>query len=347
MLDLTPQIAVETKLRSVASPRVVTVAALLAGLAVILTAPWWLEPATEPPPAGVQVPGRLTTTGLPVAKHLHEIAGMAVVGLLLVRSLMSGGRGAASAHLVAMVARWSWVWAGSTLVWAVFCLSEVTGVPVSQLASRGSMTAVVAGSPVILAQTATIWVALGLALFAAHLASRAHAAAALVLATAALLPAALVRHVEHRSVHDHDNPAVAAVALISLALHIVSASFWVGGLLAVVVHLRGFGRQIREVVPRFSGAALLFIVVVGLSGIVQSAATVQGWDAVWNTDRGHLIMIKSVALALLMLIGFAHRRYTVEAARSGKLLPLLALAAGELVVMGATVGVAVVLAPLP
>jgi putative copper resistance protein D len=50
-----------------------------------------------------------------------------------------------------------------------------------------------------------------------------------------------------------------------------------------------------------------------------------------------------LALVLLGGIGYWHRRRTMVAAASGRLLPLLALASGELVLMGTTIGIAVVL----
>ena len=52
--------------------------------------------------------------------------------------------------------------------------------------------------------------------------------------------------------------------------------------------------------------------------------------------------VKAV-LAVLVVIGFWHRQRTVGPAAAGRLLPLLQLAAGELLIMGATIGIAVVL----
>jgi putative copper resistance protein D len=68
-----------------------------------------------------------------------------------------------------------------------------------------------------------------------------------------------------------------------------------------------------------------------------------GWAALLGTDRGQLIVAKTVALVLLASVGYWHRRRTVPAVRTGCLRPLLRLAAGELLLMGATVGIAVVL----
>ena len=65
--------------------------------------------------------------------------------------------------------------------------------------------------------------------------------------------------------------------------------------------------------------------------------------SVINGAFGLLIIAKSVALAVLAAIGYLHRRRTLGPAASGRLLPLLGLAAGELIIMSATIGIAVAL----
>ena len=129
----------------------------------------------------------------------------------------------------------------------------------------------------------------------------------------------------------------------ALAVHVAAAAFWVGGLLALVVHLRSFPNQLQRAVPRFSAAALICVIAVGVSGVVESAIMLDGWAALFGTNRGQLIVAKVIALVLLGGIGWWHRQRTVAPAASGRLAPLLRLAAGEVILMGATVGVAVVL----
>ena len=131
--------------------------------------------------------------------------------------------------------------------------------------------------------------------------------------------------------------------MAALGLHLVGAAIWIGGLLALVAHLRGFPDDMRVAVPRFSAAALVCVLAVGVSGVLESVVMLDGWAALLSTDRGHLILAKTVAFVVLAGVGYWHRRRTVPAARTGRLLPLLRLAAGELLLMGATVGIAVVL----
>jgi putative copper resistance protein D len=157
----------------------------------------------------------------------------------------------------------------------------------------------------------------------------------LLVATAGLLPSALTGHAGH-----HASPTL---AMSVLAVHIVAAALWAGGLLALIVHLRAYPAQLAAAVPRFSTAALLCVIAVGISGVLESIITLDGWAALWGSSRGHLILVKSGLLVVLAGIGYVHRLRTVRSAFDGRLLPLLRLAGAELVLMGSTIGVAVVL----
>ena len=68
--------------------------------------------------------------------------------------------------------------------------SDLTGMPVVELLGRTDLLPEVAGTDRILAQLATLWVALAVALFATRLTSGVSAGAVLIIAVAALLPTA-------------------------------------------------------------------------------------------------------------------------------------------------------------
>jgi len=320
----------------VPAPRVVVGGVLLAGLIAIVLARHWTGNGYVPAPFGLPDPGVYTSVGLPIAQFVHDVAGVAVVGLLFVGvACLRGTWGPAHEHVFAMAAGWAWVWAGSTFGWIVLTLSDLTGLPLAALGTRADAILLLVGTDRFMAEFATFWVALAIALFGARLRRPSFALVTLVVATAALLPSALTGHSGH-----HANTEIAQ---LSLGVHLVAAAFWVGGLLALVVHLRPFPGELRAALPRFSTAALVCALAVGLSGVVESVVLLEGWDALWHTSRGQLIVAKTVALVVLVTIGYWHRRRTVPAAADGRLAPLLRLAAGELVLMGAVVGVAVVL----
>lgn len=320
--------------------RTVIGAVLLAGAAGVGAARWWTGSGYSPVLAGLPDPGPVTALGLPIAQYLHELAAVAVVGLLFLRCIAGrAGDGAGGRHLAAVTAAWAWVWAAGTLAWIVFTMSDLIGVPVWKLGGQVDLIVIVSGTNRVLSETATFWVALAVAMFGARARRRPAATALLVLAAAALLPAALTGHASH-----HASPVLASFAL---AVHVVAAAVWVGALLALVVHLRAFPAQLAETLPRFSTAAVICVVAVGVSGIGESMLTLNGWATLWETNRGHLIVAKAVALVALTIIGYLHRRRTVGAACSGRLLPLLRLAAVELVLMGVTIGIAVALSTTP
>lgn len=279
--------------------------------------------------------GALTAMGLPVTQFVHEMAGVAVVGLIFLRAVsLSRVTEPARAHLAAITVRWAWLWAGSTLAWIAFTLSDVIGTGLGDLLGHADAVVAVSGTDRVLAECATLWVALAVALFGARLSGSAAMSAA-GHQRRGLLPSALTGHAGY-----HPSPGVAMVAL---GLHLVGAAIWIGGLLTLVAHLRGFPDDVRVAVPRFSAAALVCALAVGVSGVLAIAVMLDGWAALLGTDRGQLIVAKTVALVLLASVGYWHRRRTVPAVRTGCLRPLLRLAAGELLLMGATVGIAVVL----
>ncbi len=335
MVHVDTRVALGAPTRRVPTSRVVVLGVVLAGWLGILLARRWTGTEYTPAPLGLPDSGLLTSVALPLSRYLQEIAGVAVVGLLFLRCIAPGKPGPGGQHLLEMATRWAWLAVAGTIAWIVATASDLTGVPIFALVGRVDLVWAVAATDRVLAQIATLWVTLAIALFAARLRGSAAHVLALLLATAALLPSALNGHAGH-----HESPVVAVGAL---AVHLVAAAIWVGGLLALVVHLRHFPEQLRVVLPRFSTAALLCVVAVGLSGIVESVVTLQVWSALWSTDRGALIIAKTVAFAVLAAIGSIHRQKTLGPAASGRSLPLLGLAAGELIVMAATVGIAVVL----
>ncbi len=345
MVELAPR--VERKAPVVRAPGTpaVLAAVFLAGLAAIVIARWWTGTGYRPAPMGLPDPGALTAIGLPVTQFVHEIAGVAVVGLLSLRAvLLPRASEPASAHLAAITVRWAWLWAGSTVAWIAFTLSDLIGTGLGDLLGHADAVVAVSGTDRVLAQFATLWVALAVALFGARLSGTrlsgtAAIGAALLISAAGLLPSALTGHAGH-----HASPGFAMAAL---GLHLVGAAIWIGGLLALVVHLRGFTDDMRVAITRFSAAALICVLVVGVSGVLESAVMLDGWAALLATDRGHLIVAKTLAFVLLAGAGYWHRRRTVPAARTGRWQPLLRLAVGELLLMGATVGIAVVLSITP
>jgi putative copper resistance protein D len=157
-------------------------------------------------------------------------------------------------------------------------------------------------------------------------------------ALAGPLPVALTGHSSAGGAHD--------IATDSLVLHVLAASLWVGGLLAVLALAvaRGSDRRtaLATAVPRFSKLALGCWLVLAVTGVVNALVRIPIGD-LFGSTYGALILAKVGALLLLGAVGAAHRRSTVEPASRGEARGLLRLGGVEVLLMLATIGLAVAL----
>ncbi len=327
------------------SSRLVVAAMVLAGISTTLVSRWLTAVPVPPVLAGLPDAGAFTRVGLPVAQFVQELAGIAVVGTLFVACLTAirnpeptdtPNPATGRHHLRRMAVRWAWLWLASAAAWLLFMLSELAAVPVIEMLLRPELIRAFIGTDRFLSGVVTLWVALLLVMFAERLPGALGSGLLTLAAAGALLPSALTGHAAH-----HDNAIV--VSSISLGIHIVAASIWIGGLLALIVHLRTFPDQLRRATPLFSAVALVCVAAIGASGLIAGVLMLDDWVALWTTSRGHLILAKTAALGLLVLIGCLHRKRTLPAASSGRLWPLIKLGAVELSLMGATLAFAVLL----
>jgi putative copper resistance protein D len=126
----------------------------------------------------------------------------------------------------------------------------------------------------------------------------------------------------------------------AMAVHIVAAGTWFGGLIALV-GLRRAAALTQAAVSRWSTVALWCFCAVAVSGIIAATTRLGPW-ADLATPYGRLLVVKAVGLLLLGWAGWAHRRSTIRRLeRSSRGFWRLVL--GELAVMAATVGAATAL----
>nr|NLD40732.1 bifunctional copper resistance protein CopD/cytochrome c oxidase assembly protein [Actinomycetales bacterium] len=122
----------------------------------------------------------------------------------------------------------------------------------------------------------------------------------------------------------------------------VPLGLWAGGLAAMVAVYRRLGPELERAAARYSAIALWCFVLVGGSGVFASVIRLNGPADLVLTPWGRLLLVKILLWALLGWIGWEHRRRTIPqlAERPGL---FLRLAAVEVAVMGAVMGVAVAL----
>ncbi|WP_263855377.1 bifunctional copper resistance protein CopD/cytochrome c oxidase assembly protein [Arthrobacter sp. M4] len=324
----------------------------------------------------VSDPGALVRWGLPIAKAVHNISIATVVGGLifavgiLPRTLgtrrpgrasqgrttaagASGGRPAdasvagadehpAFTRALAVAAAAGAAWTLSAVAVLVLTYADVAGQGLSGDAEFTRalvyfMTDIETGRAWLV--VTIIAAVVTTALFGVR--SLTGLALTLVLSLLGLVPVALIGHSSSSS--DHEG------AINSLGLHLVGVSTWVGGIIMLAV-LSGVLARPRDITSqtlrRFSSLAGFAFFLVFASGVINAAIRVTSPAELFGSAYGQLILAKSLAALVLGGIGLMHRQWVIPQLDNGKLSPrrvLWQLVLAELLVMGATSGLAVAL----
>lgn len=279
-------------------------------------------------------PGAVVRWGLPAAEGLHDLALLLAVGSLVMAAVAVPFGTPASAVALRVATASAAVWTVAAVVVLVLTYASVSGTPPGDPAFGGELGTFVTGFEV--GQSLLVVAVLaGLATTAAAAATGPRSTGlALVLALAGLLPLALTGHSGAAEGHE--------TAVTALGLHLLGLGVWVGGLLTLVL-LRPLlhGEALVAVVRRFSGLALAAVVVVSLSGVLNATTRLSGLSDL-GSRYGLLLLAKTALVAVLVLMGWWHRRRTVAglATSPGSFWRLVAV---EVAVMATTVGVAVAL----
>lgn len=294
--------------------------------------------------AGLADPGALTRYGGVVVRVLATVAAVVCTGSLLLAAFLvppqANGRvdtdGFAALRTASGAA---WVWVGAALLSVLFTSADAVGLPVTDMLSSRRLVVVVDAAEQPKAWLLTALLALVLALGCQAALSWRSTVALFALAVLALVPVAVTGHSASGGSHD--------VATASLLYHLVAAALWVGGLVALLATALRGGRHLALAARRFSALALVCWVVMAVSGVVNSLVRVPLAD-LFGTPYGLLVVAKAAALGALGVVGYRQRRAGVAAltARDERR-PLLRLAAVEVLLMLATVGLAAALSRTP
>lgn len=315
----------------------IVVAVLVAGGLTALTG---ARPSAS---LGLPDPGTLTTVGLPAVRAAAESFMVLTIGAALLAAFLAPPQ--RSGHLDAAgcrslrIASWPAAgWVAASVLLVPLSAADALGRPVGDVLDLGllvnlvpelatatswALTAVVAVVVLVGCRTVLTWgwstVLFGMALLGP-------------------LPVALTGHSSAGGSHD--------IATDSLVLHVLAASVWVGGLLAVLAlaAARGSDRRtaLATAVPRFSKLALVCWLVLAVTGVVNALVSIPVGNMLGST-YGALILAKVAALLLLGVIGAALRRSAVDGAARGEPRSLLRLGGVEVLLMLATIGLAVAL----
>jgi putative copper resistance protein D len=294
---------------------------------------------------GLPNPGPVTNYGLPFVRAAGEIAAVVAVGSFLMAAFLvppqtSGVLDASGYRALRMGTVASGVWAVCAALLVPLTVSDVTGQPLSSRLSPADIWSVAD-----LVEVAGLW--------------RWTAAIAAIVAIAAipvlrwswtpllfagslltLMPLALSGHSSSGGSHD--------LATNSLVIHLVAGALWAGGLLALLAHALRGAEHAHLAARRFSAIALWCFGAMALSGIVNALVRIRPADLL-DSGYGLLVLAKTLALCVLGVIGWQHRRRGVAALATDPddRRPLIRLALVEALVFALTFGVAVALGRTP
>ncbi|MHA6631168.1 cytochrome c oxidase assembly protein [Pseudonocardia sichuanensis] len=296
---------------------------------------------------GLPDPGVLTTVGLPAVRAFAEVCMALTIGSVLLAAFLvppqRSGYLDVAGYRALRAGSWTAAgWAAGALLMVPLSLADTLGRPVGQVLDPGlvldllprvagattwTLTALVAVLVLVGCRTVLTW-GWTVVLFA--------------IALAGPLPVTFTGHSASGGAHD--------IATDSLVLHVLAACLWVGGLVAVLTQAAARGPDrataLATAVPRYSRLALACWLVLAVTGTVNALVRIPLWALVGST-YGALVLAKAAALVALGVLGAVHRRASVPAAARGDAGALLRLGGVEVLVMLATMGLAVALGRTP
>jgi cytochrome c oxidase assembly factor CtaG/putative copper export protein len=294
---------------------------------------------------GLPDPGPVTTLGLPFVRAAGEVAAVLAVGAFLFAAFLvppqkNGVLDADGYRAVRIGTVATGAWAVCAALLVPLTISDVSGQPITAHLNPATVWSLAS-----LINIASAWRLTALLAAAVMLASlpvlRWSWTPLLLLASlTTLIPLGLTGHSAAGGSHD--------LATNSLLIHLVAASLWAGGLLALLAHVVRGGQHADLAARRFSSIALWCFAAMAVSGIVNALVRVLPSDLL-TTDYGRLVLAKFIALCLLGVVGWRQRRAGVVAlqADSNSRSALIRLALIEALIFGVTFGIAVGLGRTP
>jgi cytochrome c oxidase assembly factor CtaG/putative copper export protein len=312
--------------------------AAVAVVAVVLPA-GLLAGAVAAPVAGLPDPGVFVRWGLPIVRAIHDLAAASTVGLLVVAATIipEGPR----THRRITAARYACaagvVWVVAGLVGLVLSFASLSGTKLSDPLFGAELQAFVFQLEFLRVAAISSALALVVTTGAALVRRRSGMVTLAALSILAILPLSLAGHAADAASHD--------TAVNSLAVHLVSALVWVGGLLALAMLRPLLGKALAVSVQRYSTLAGWCFAAVAVSGAANAWIRV-GSIGNLATGYGTLVILKVVALVALGFAGWLQRSRVVNRIAAdplaGRLFARLALV--ELGVMGAALALGTALA---
>lgn len=282
------------------------------------------------PVAGLPDAGAIVRWGLPVVRAIHDLAAASTVGLLLVAATIIPEARSTSRRITATryASASGGVWVASGLIGLILSFASISGTQLTDPTLGAQLQSFVLQLETLRVAAISSAIALVVTIGAGFARRRSTMVALAALGILAILPLSLAGHASDLAGHD--------TAVTSLAVHLVAAVVWVGGLLALAMLRPLLGNALGISVQRYSTLAGWCFVAIAVSGVGNAWIRI-GSIGDLASSYGALVTLKIVALLTLGLAGWQQRSRVVDRITSdplaGRLFGRLALI--ELVVMGA------------
>jgi copper transport protein len=101
-----------------------------------------------------------------------------------------------------------------------------------------------------------------------------------------------------------------SIPMLADWLHLIGMTFWLGGLVYLFTGIRHLqrsenlqrGRLISVLTSQFSINAIIFVSLIGLTGLYSAYLRVGTWSALFTSLYGHVLLIKQIVVAGLLMI---------------------------------------------
>lgn len=319
----------------VALPGVALLIALIASIAALSFAGGANPPLLGDPGPGVRF-------GLPIAKLLVDITAATVIGALALALWAFDSAEVEYRKAIDLAAGSAFALTLSAVAVGILTFVSVSNTPFSTDPKFGQQlwfffTSIALGQ-------SWLWT-IGLAAIVTVLCIAVTNQTALffvgLVAVGTLVPMALQGHAAGISGH--------AAAITSLGLHLVFVSVWFGGVVTLVFMRKHIAiDRLAAIVGRYSTLAIIAFIVVAVSGVANAAIRLGGWDALFTSGYGQLVLLKTLGMLALGAFGLAQRGYLLRRmATDATRTAFWWFISIELVVMGAVAGIAAGLARTP
>lgn len=287
-------------------------------------------------------PGAVVRWSVPLVRAVRDVAAATTIGVLLVAAFlmpetMRTRRRVTAARLASSSAL---VWLVTLVIQVITDFADASGLAPTQGQYWNQLSGLVweiaATRMVVISAIIVGAVALGSA--------RAEGKPALAWcwfgALFALMPIALSGH----SAVSRDHMS----SINAFAVHIVAATIWVGGLLALVIMRSMIGPHLGVTVARYSTVATWSYAALALSGVLAAWFNLSALGD-FASAYGAMLLVKAGALLALGVAGWRQRQHIVAALDSdpSSRSAFARLAVAELALMGVALGTAVALARTP